>query len=172
MAATVRVDYYGASASEPAGVTAETGLTFNREDTRIGTTNPVPIPSVTGTAFSWIKQIALNVTSADATTLSNRRIKANSSPTTGLGLHFLGNATYVQPSSGNKPADSGSNGATPAGYTAMTTSYQAWDTGADSAGSTGRNGDFARLIGAVANNFAGGGGSSAMPNIGIAYDEA
>src|SRR5688572_13479213 len=104
MAATVRVDYYGASASEPAGSTAESGITFNLEDTKTGTTAPVQIPTATGTNFSWLKQIALNVTASDSTTLSNRRIKMNSSPTTGLAIHFLQSGTYVQAASGNKPS--------------------------------------------------------------------
>jgi len=172
MPATVRVSYYGASGTEPAGVTAETGIKFNREDTQTGTSAPVPIPTATGTNFSWLKNLALEVTGAAATSLSNRKAALASSPTSGLLVHFKYSATYAQAASGNMPAASGSNGATPAGYTQMTTTPQSYDNASASANSTGRNGGFCQVVLGVDYSYAGGGGQATLPNILISYDEA
>lgn len=181
MAATVRADYYGASASEPAGVTAESGIKFNREDTQVGT-SPVPIPTnpptPSATNYSWIKQLALNVTASSATTINNRRVYLSGAPATGLYPFFKGAATYVQAASGNKPTDDATtNGAVPSGYTALTATTlgtaHVWAATGVSAGSTGRNGDFLVLLLGVGVNFTGGAGAStSVPTFSLAYDEA
>ncbi len=183
MPATVRASYYGASASEPAGVSAEGGVTFSESDAQAPAAgvSPVQIPGSTGTAYSWIMLLALEVTATAATTISNRKIKLASSMTSGLALFFAQQPTYRRPASGNAPADSGSAGPatpTPVGadapgsYTAMTTSLQTWDSGSDSAGATGRSGDFVELVFAVDNSYAGGGGQASLPNLNLSYDEA
>lgn len=173
MAATVQAQYFGASATLPAGVTAETGIKFNREDTQTGTTGTIPIPTATGTNYSWYKQLALAVTATSTTSMSNRRVALASNPATGLLIHFKGAATYVQASSGNMPAASGSNGAVPATYTQVTTSNQVWDNTSVSTGSTGQNGNFVLLVLGVDNTYAGGAGSAiSLPNILLTYDEA
>jgi hypothetical protein len=127
-AAVTRLDIYtGASpiltGASYAGVTAEGGIKMNREDTLTGTT-PIPIPTATGTNYSWIKNLALDVTTTGTTNISNRRIYFGSAPSTGLFGFYKSVATgsYAQAASGNLPAASGSNGATPAGYTALATS--------------------------------------------------
>ncbi|GEM_PF-7060248 len=172
MAATVRASYYGASATEPAGVTAETGIKMNREDTQSGTT-AIPVPTTTGTNYSWIKQIALEVTATAATNISNRKISQASTPATGLAYFFKAAASYTQASSANMPAASGSNGATPTGYTAMSGTGQVFDSTSVSAGSTGRNGGFCVLVLGVDNTYTGGAGSAiALPNLLLQYDEA
>lgn len=172
MPATVRASYYGGAAGEPAGVTAETGIKFNREDTQTGTTSPVPIPTATGTNYSWIKLLALEVTGAAATTLSNRKVALASSPTTGLKVHFKYAAAYAQPASGSMPSASGSNGAVPATYTEVTTTPQTYDSASVSGNSTGRNGGFCQLVLGVDYSYAGGGGQATLPNILLSYDEA
>lgn len=173
MPATVRADWYGGAGSEPAGSTAETGITFTREDSKAGTTNPVPIPTATGTNYSWLKNLALNVTTGAATTISNRTVKLASAITSGLLIAFKGTSTYAQPAVGNKPADSGSAGpAVPATFTAVTTTAQAYHATGVSASSTGRNGDFCQLVFGVDNSYAGGGGSASLPNLQLGYDEA
>lgn len=172
MAATLQAQYFGASASEPAGANAESGIKFNREDTQSGTT-PIPIPTATGTKYSWIKNIALAVTGTAATSISNRNVFQASTPTTGLFLFWKATNTYAQAASGNQPTDSGSNGATPSGYTAMTGSAAVYDNASVSAGSTGRNGQFCVMVCGVDNTFAGGAGSAtALPNIKLQYDES
>jgi hypothetical protein len=178
--ATVRASNFGGNASEPAGVTAETGIKFNREDSQTGTTGTIPIPTATGTEFSWIKNVALEVTSAasPATTISNRRVAAASGPSTGLALFYKA-AAYAQPASGNMPASSGSNGNTPAGYTALTSyagvanAASVYDSSGVSGGSTGRNGSMIQLVLGVDFTYTGGAGSAiALPNVTLTYDEA
>jgi len=173
MAATVRISYYGGSASEPAGVDAEGGVKFNREDSLTGTSAPIPIPTTTGTNFSWIKQLALEVTSGDSTTISNRKVFLSGTPTAGLKLHFKGASAYDQADADNMPEASGSDGATPSGYTPLTTSPQSYHDNAVSASSTGRNGDFCVLVLGVDSTYSGGAGSNiALPDLKISYDEA
>lgn len=183
MAATVRVSYYGGSGSEPAGVTAETGVVFALTDTEAPAsgTGPVTKPSVTGTTYTWIKQLAFEVTATAATDISARTIKWSGTPGTGTNLFWADQATYRQPASGNRPADSGSAGPavpTPAGsgapmaYAAVTTSPQTWDNASVSAGSTGRNGDFVELVAGVDNNYGGGSGQYVEPDAYLAYTES
>lgn len=177
MAATVRADFFGASGTEPAGSTAESGIVFNREDTKTGTT-AVPIPTATGTNYSWRKNLGLNVTATAATTISNRRVYLSGAPTTGLYLFYKAASSYTQASSGDAPADNtSSNGATPATYTALTATTlggaHVWHATGVSAGSTGRNGDFLVLLLGVGNNYSGGAGSAiSLPTHTLAYDEA
>ncbi len=172
MAATVRVSWYGASAIEPAGVTAETGIKYSRENNQSGSTAPIPIPTTTGTNYSWVKLMALEVTGADATTGTNYTIRRTGAPTGGLELFFKGVASYTNPTTG--PGDSGSDGpATPATYTVFTASAQQYDAGGDSLNSTGRMGDFADTVMGVDSSYAGGGGTAiALPDIEFGYDEA
>jgi hypothetical protein len=170
MAATVRASYFGANASEPAGASAEGGIKFNREDTQSGTT-PVEVPTSTGTEFSWIKQIALEVTATDTTDIDNRRVYLGGAPTSGLKVHFKNGAAYDQADSGNMPTASGSAGAVPAGYTEVSTTPQVYDADAVAAGSTGRNGDFCVLVAGASNGLSAG-SAVALPDILIVYDEA
>lgn len=161
---------------------AEGGAKFNREDTLTGTT-PIPVPTATGTNFSWRKYFALAVTTTSGTSMSNRRIKQGSAPATGLALFFrsFAVASYSQAASGNMPAASGSNGATPAvsgtpatpAYTALTTSDQTYDSASVSTGSTGPNGQLVEMVLGADNTYTGGAGNAvALPNIVLTYDEA
>jgi hypothetical protein len=181
-AATIRASYYGGAAGEPAGATAETGITFSESDAQAPAsgTAPVSIPTSTGTAFSWIMLLAFEVTGTGTTSINNRTIRYASGVTAGLAVFFDNQATYRQPASGNAPPNSGSAGpATPAvtgagggdGYVALTTSPQQWDNTSSSTGTTGRKGNFVELVFAVDNSYAGGGGQAALPNLTLAYDE-
>jgi hypothetical protein len=173
MAATIRMSYYGGNASEPAGVTAESGFKMNKADSISGTT-PVSKPTATGTNFTYVKQLALEVTGTGSTTIGTLQVKRGSAPSTGLELHFLGSATYLDQTGGTGAgSDSGSNGASPSGYTAMTTSYQTYDaTTGISTGSTGRKGNFCRVVCGVDNTYAGGAGSAiSLPDVSIQYTE-
>lgn len=150
-----------------------TGIKFNLEDTATGTT-PVAIPTATGTVFSWIKNLVLAVTGTGSTNISNRNIYMGSSPATGLQLFWQAVAvsSYAQAASGNRPASSGSNGATPSGYTLMTTSAVQYDNASVSTGSTGPNGKMAVCALGIDNTYVGGAGSAiSLPSIKIQYDE-
>lgn len=153
---------------------AEGGVTFNLAD-NITSTTPISIPTATGTNFSWIKNLALAVTGTGTTNMTNRTIKMGSSPSTGLNLWWkdVPQASYAQAASGNRPASSGSNGATPAGYTSMTTSAQQWDNTSHATSSTGPNGDMVVVVLGCDFLYTGGAGSAvALPSIILSYDEA
>lgn len=153
---------------------AEGGCTFNLADS-ITSTTPISIPTTTGTNFSWIKNLAIAVTGTGTTNMSNRTVKMGSSPSTGLNLWWkdVAQASYAQAASGNRPASSGSNGATPTGYTSMTTSTQQWDNTSHATSATGPNGDMVVVVLGVDNSYTGGAGSAvSLPNIVLSYDEA
>lgn len=181
-AAVTRLDYYnGASpvltGASYAGVTAEGGIKFNRDDTLTGTT-PIPIPTATGTNFSWLKNLALDVTTVGTTNISNRRIYLGSAPASGLNVFYKSVATgsYAQAAVGNLPAAGGTNGATPSGYTALATSLggsTAYDASSVASSTLGVNGTLAVVVAGVDFSFAGGPGSAtALPTLNITYDEA
>lgn len=182
MAATVRVSYYGESAGEPAGANAESGIAFNVEDDQDSSAgdNPIEIPDNPGTTFSYIKLLALEVTGTDSTMISDRKVYLDDDPAAGLAEFFAQQATYRRPAGTNRPANDGSNGATPTpagagapgSYTELTTTPQGYDSGADSAGSTGRSGDFVELVVAVSGDFAGGAGEAALPDLKVSYIES
>lgn len=173
MASTIRVSIWTGGSNTPgAGGTAETGAKFNRANSLAGTT-PIPIPTATGTAFSWPKFTGLEITSDGSTTISNRGIKMASTPTVGFALWWKATATYVTPAA-PADSDSGSNAATPSGYTAMTTSNATYDA-ASVASSTGTavNGQYCVLALGVSNNYGGGASSAAaLPTLTYQYDEA
>jgi hypothetical protein len=170
-AATVRASI--ATGAGPTLATAESGYKYNREDTASGTT-PIPIPTSTGTNYSWLKWLCLEVTASGTTAISNRRVQLSTSETSGLGIFFQGNATYAQAASGNMPTASGSNGpATPAGFTRASTSAQVYDSASVSSGSTGRNGSYCETVLGVDSTYAGGAGNAiALPDVRLIYDEA
>lgn len=173
MAASVTQAQIGTGASVT-WANAETGLKFNKEDTLAGTT-PIAIPNATGTNYSWIKSTALAVTTAGTTAITNRRISLSTTTATGLQAFWKAVAvgSYAQAAVGNLPAASGSNGATPAGYTLMSTTATLYDNTSVSTASTGPTGSMAVLVVGVDNTFVGGAGSAtALPSIIITYDEA
>ncbi len=171
-AATVAV--YGGTGSSVTWANVESATKFNLNDDYTSTT-PIQIPTSTGTNYSWIKNTVLYVSATGTTAITNRTVKMGSSPATGLKLHFkqVAVASYAQAASGNRPSSSGSNGATPSGYTAMTTSAQQYDNTSVATSSTGPNGDMCVLVAGLDNAYAGGpGNANAVPNIVYSYDEA
>ncbi|SRR5260221_13861488 len=153
---------------------AEGNIVFSREDSIIGTT-PTPVPSATGTNFSWIKNLVLAVTSTGTTNITNRRISMSVTPPTGIQLFWkaVAVASYAQAASGNKPTDSGSNGATPAGYTLMTTSLALYDNTSVATSATGPNGSMVVVVCGIDRTYVGGAGNAiVLPNPIISYDEA
>jgi hypothetical protein len=154
---------------------AEGGIKWNLADSISDTTTPIAIPTATGTVFSWIKNLALAVTGTGTTNISNRRVSLSGSPSTGLNLWFKAVAvgSYAQAASGNRPSSSGSNGATPTGYTAIATSTTVYDSSSVSSGSTGPNGSMCVSVLGVDNSFTGGAGTNvSVPSIILTYDEA
>lgn len=184
MAVTMRVAFgSGApSGNEPTTLTnvdsegGGTGFRFCLANSATGTTS-IQIPTATGTNFSYAVYLLLNVTGADSNiTISNRKAYSNGAPDTGLALWYKdGGTTYTQPAAAADTA-SGSNGATPTGYSALPTSSGAaatWHATGVAASATGRNGNFLMLALGVSNNYAGGGNPNAtVPDLKIVFDEA
>lgn len=181
-AATIRASYYGNSVGEPAGVTAETGITFSNSNAQAPAsgTAPISIPTTTGTNYSWPMLLAFEVTGTGTTSINNRTIKYASGVTAGSQVFWANQPTYRNPAGSMQPTASGSNGPatpTPAGagapgaYAAITTSPQQWDNTSTSTGTTGRKGNFVELVYGVDATYAGGGGQETLPNLTLTYDE-
>lgn len=171
--ATVRAYWFGASATLPAGSSAEGGCTFSLDDALAGST-PVVIPNSTGTVYSWFKNLGLDVTSTGTTNMSNRNIDTLASLTTGLFLYYqaVASASYSQPSGSNLPTASGSNGHTPSGYTLLSTSESQYDNSSVATSSTGLNGKLCQCVFGVDNTYVSGAGSSvSCSSIQMLYDE-
>lgn len=172
MAATVEIRIFNGAG--PTGANAESGFTFSRDDNVAGSAR-IPKPNANGTNYSWYKSLGLYVSAGGgSTSLSNKDIYWGSAPSTGLTGHFDADASYVQATSGNKPTDNGTtNDATPAGYTLITTSAQAYDASSDAATNSTLCGDYCRVVIGVANTYAGGAGPSiVLPDIKMEYDES
>jgi len=153
----------------------ETGAKYNREDTTNGTTNIIPLPASAGTNFSWIKSMVLSVTTGGTTSISNRRISIASGTPTGVQMYWKSVAvgSYAQAAAGNMPTASGSNGAIPSGYAAITTATAQYDNTSVSTAATGPTGSIVVICLGVDNTYAGGANNAAaMPTLLLGYDEA
>lgn len=97
MAMTVAIQLLTGAGPASADVSS---VTFNREDTAIGTT-PIPLPTASpATNFSWIKSFVVNISATGGLTMTNIRVgKVASESQTGykswiVTSHALG--SYVQ----------------------------------------------------------------------------
>jgi len=158
----------------PTAANAETGIGFGLADAVDAGTSPVTKPNTAGTNYSYYKTFQLAVTATAATSISDRKIRFATSPATGIfGFFKDGGATYTQATSANKPADNTTtDGATPATYTALSTTFQTWDATSVSAGTTGKNGNYVLVVVGVSSTYTGGAGAAiALPNIELQYTE-
>lgn len=172
MAATLQAQIN--TGTGPTVSNAETGIGFGLADAVDAGSSPITKPNSAGTNYSYYKTLHLAVTATAATSISDRKIRFATSPATGLhGFFKDGGSTYTQATSANKPADNTTtDGATPSGYTALSTTFQTWDATAVSAGTTGRNGNYVIVVVGVSSNYTGGAGSAiALPNIELQYTE-
>ena len=180
MAATIEADYYNGVG--PTRASAEAGFKFNREDTISGTT-PIPIPTATGTNFSYHKAFALYCSAGGgSTSLLNRKIYTNGAPSDAnakLWWTLFATDTYSQ-ATAVASADSGADNSTPATGTygqawaaVPTTSGTAttWDAATVAATNTTKNGKYLVVCCGVASIFAAGAGSFALPDFKFQYDE-
>lgn len=169
--------YISTGATEStARASAESGIKFNRADSQSGTT-PIPIPTATGTNYSYHKSMYLYCTSATGagTSISDKKVRLNGAPATGLAVVYKDVVdTYAQATAVlAADASGGSPPATPATYTAMTTSDATYDAAADTSANATRAGDILQVGLAVGSNYAGGGGSAqTVPSIIFSYTEA
>lgn len=171
MAAVVRLSF--ASGVGPALTNAETGAKYGLEESLAGATTPIPVPTATGTNFSWPKVFRYEVTTIDAaTSIGNFRHRISAAPATGLKLWFRDDgATYVR-STAVAAASSGTNDFTPAGYTTAPTSDTVYDAASYSAGTTGGKGDYLSYALGVSALYTGGANSAtALPSLITTIDE-
>lgn len=183
MAAAVVQAQFGNGGSV-AWANAETGIKFNADDTQVGTTAPIQVPTATGTNFSWLKHLALFVTTTGTTNMSNRRVSLSVAEATGLSLWWrtLAVGSYVQSTGtlgaaeGNRPAATGTNTGPPVGattFTRATTSLVVYDASSIATSSSAVNGLMCIMCLGVDNLYVGGAGNAiALPNIILTYDEA
>lgn len=176
MAASILVYHsHGATISTTQG-TAEGGIKFNRSDDEL-TTSPVPIPTSTGTNYSYYKSMYLYCNSATGagTSITNRTIQLAGSPATGLAVLYKDVTTTYTQAAAVLAADAsgGSPPATAATYTAMTTSPVSYQAGSVTSANNTRMGDILQVGLAVGSNYAGGGGTAqTVPSMTWGYDEA
>ena len=150
---------------------AEGGVTYARNEA--GTT-VIPIPTATGTHFSWDIWLYLWCSAGGGSThISAKTLQLATAIATGLHHWFQNVAagSYVQPT-GNIAADAGTNGATPAGYTEdVSASATSWDSSSVAATNSAMASSYAQVGLGVDNLFAGGGGTASLPNLTMAYTE-
>jgi len=176
MTASIKA-YLSTGATEGAArASAETGIKFNREDTQSGTT-PIPIPTATGTNYSWYKNMYLYCDSATGagTTISAKQVSLNGAPATGLAVVYKDvTNTYTQAAAVlAADAAGGSPPATPAGFTAATTTPATYDASGTTSANATRMGDILQVGLAVGSNYAGGPGSAqTVPSVVFTYTES
>lgn len=185
MAATVK--FFGFNGAGPTGATVDgadsASFKFGRDDLLISTAS-IPIPTATGTNYSYVKWVGLDVTATSTTALSNLRVSLSATPPAGSAVYFGSATTYTQnngtpgTAAGNYPASAGTNGATPATVTniaawvAVTTTAQVYDASTGlSTGTTGLKGKYCCLVLGVDFTYAGGGGALNLGNAILTYDE-
>jgi len=176
MAASMKAYLSTGATESTARASAESGIKFNRVDSQSGTT-PIPIPTATGTNYSYYKSMYLYCDSATGagTTISDKKISLSGAPDTGLAVVYKDVVdTYAQATAVlASDASGGSPPATPAGYTAATTSAVSYDAASDTSTNATRCGDILQVGLAVGSNYAGGGGSAqTVPSIIFTYTEA
>lgn len=176
MAASILVYHsHGATITTTQG-SAEGGVKFNKSDDEL-TTSPLLVPVATGTNYSYYKSMYLYCNSATGagTTISNRTIQLAGAPATGLAVVYKDVAgTYTQATAAlAADVSGGSPPATPATYTAMTTSPVTYQAGAVTSANATRVGDILQIGVALGSNYTAGGGSAQpVPSMTWGYDES
>src|SRR5438477_166778 len=108
-----------------------------------------------------------------STSFTTRQIKFGSAPATGLYGFFKDGGTSYAQAAAVLAADSGTQGATPATWTALTTSPQTWDAASAAAVNSTRNGDFVLVGVGLGDQYAAGAGSAnACPDLILSYTES
>ena len=141
---------------------------FSLDDALAGSTQFAE-PLVTGTVFSWLATLAYNVTALGTTSQTGVfQVALVTALPTGISIQFKQVGSYTQAASGNRPASSGSDGATAAGFTKLTTSYQSWDATSHNLSGTGVIASYLQLIAAVDSTYVGNGGL-AVPLVSLQF---
>lgn len=133
---------------------------------------PVPMTEGPSTNYSWHKALALFVTTADASAVSNRQIRWAAAPPIGVTASFKVSSTFSFPSHTNTPPRGGSNNETPVGYTALTTTFQTYDAVSAVGATNTRNGVWIDVLVGLSDYYGGSFDSSlTLPNLEFRYTE-
>lgn len=160
-------------------VTAASAIVFSREDSVIGTTG-IPVPTATGTKFSWAKTMQLEITATGGLTMSNILVgKVTNESVAGTKLwevtsHAVG--AYVQASSA--PGDTADNnvtaptvnGAAAAAVQLISTPPSTYAAGPFN--TTGRKGNLVELVAGLDNTCVSSGTGIASPTMRWKWTEA
>jgi hypothetical protein len=158
------------------GGTVAVPFRFTLDDSNTGTT-PIQIPTATGTAYSREVVLGLGISASVGSTISNRQISLASAIGSGLYLFpkTANDASYVQGAAA--PANGGSAGAVPTGYSAaLTTTPTNYDTSSVAGAVTQNtapatvNGAFQRILLGVDQTVVTT-GTVALPNVVLTYQE-
>lgn len=180
MAATTTIVRYTGAAGSQVGTAVSTGtpIKFTRDDSNAGTT-AIPIPTTTGTAYGQEVVVGLGITApaSPVSNISNRRLSLASGMNSGVYLFpkTANDASYVQGTAA--PANGGTAGAVPTGYSAaLSTSTTVYDASSVAGNATQNtapataNGAFQRIILGVDQTVTTT-GTVTLPNLVLTYDE-
>lgn len=160
-------------------VTAVTSVKFNREDTQSGTTGRIPTPTSTGTNFSWVKTLQMEITTTNGLTMTNIMVgKVANETTTGTKLwlvtsHAVGSYTQAAAAptstSDNNVTAPTLNGATAAAMSLISAPPSAYAAGGFSA--TGRVGNLVEVALGVDSTNTTAGTTVAVPTLRWSWTE-
>jgi hypothetical protein len=174
MAMSVQVD--GLTGAGPT-TTAITSFKFNRDDTLTGTTAGIPTPSTTGTKFSWVKSLQIEITATGGLTMTNVLVGKTANETiTGSKLwRVTSHSSYTQATV--EPSDTGDNnvtgptlnGAVASALELITAPPSAYAAGPFN--TTGRKGNIVELAAGIDNTNVTSGTAVASPTIRFKWSE-
>lgn len=158
-------------------VTAISSFKFNRDDTATGTTAGIPTPASTGTKFSWVKSLQIEITATGGLTMTNVMVgKATSESVGGTKLwRVTSHAAYTQATT--NPADTADNNVTgPTLNGAVATALELITAPPSSYASgpfntTGRKGNIVELVAGIDNTNLNSGVAVASPTIRFKWTE-
>lgn len=92
--------------------TAQTSFKYNRDDTNAGTTAPIPAPVATGTNFSWVKSLQMEIVTVNSLNMTNILVgKVANETTTGTKIWAVtSHSSYTQATA--TPTATGDNNVT------------------------------------------------------------
>lgn len=159
-------------------VTPVTSFKFNRDDTQAGTTAGIPTPASTGTKFSFVKSLQIEITATGGLTMTNILVGkvANETVTGSKIWRNTSNAAYTQAVAA--PADGPDNNTTPptingdvgTALELITAPPAAYEAGPFN--TTGRKGNIVELVAGIDNTNVVSGTAVASPTIRFKWTEA
>jgi hypothetical protein len=176
MAMTVQIDC--ANGATPTWTGNVTAIAFSRVDDVAGVSAQIPTPEVTGTNFSFVKSLSVNITVTGSLSMTNIKVgKASSESVTGTKLwHYTGHASgsYVEATAA--PTTTGDNNVTAPTLnggtaTALPAIGSASQYSAGPHSTTGRKGNLAEIVTGIDFTNVTAGPAVAIPSISFRWTE-